>query len=350
MVNHLNEFYEIYSQVPATDRRKLNVLRDDEMNDIFSNLAYSILDSLTSNALIPQREKLNDTILNLIIGLSKDLEYWKIPRNQSYVYFYINWWLKGKNPPPRCQAKIQNELCFEEASQNSPFCELLHNCRFPFCSGQRKNVYTLFCDQHNCEINECNSERFKGAKFCSKHVCPACLITDSKEIRSRNPFSCTIHQCTIERCNKPQIFPYYGFCIDHVCTECALNKTEKHLPRSNSNLCEIHKCCVPNCNVKRVNTEIEFCSIHLCRLCNSDGFLNGADLTCPQSQLCNKHRCSIALCLEQKAHPSLYCANHSCKECLHSKSGIINQSIDKVPRNACKFHKLCEFVSPKGKR
>ena len=64
----------------ALSNKQLMELNENEINMIFKDLAYKFLDDLTSTALISTLNDLNASILNLIEGLSKDLDYWKIPK------------------------------------------------------------------------------------------------------------------------------------------------------------------------------------------------------------------------------------------------------------------------------
>jgi hypothetical protein len=88
----------------------------------------------------------------------------------------------------------------------------------------------------------------------------------------------------------------------------------------------------------------------VCHKINNNN-LKGVDLACPLSQLCQDHRCSMnssgVKCRKERIACSLYCQDHSCKEC---KGGdIINAAIEKAPRNHCAKHALCEFIDRKGK-
>ena len=350
----ISEYEKNHDVKDEATKKKLTDLNDEEMKTIFKNGAIKILEKLKLKSFTFDLDNLSEKILNFIISLSKDLEHWKIPKNMSSIYFYINSWLKGKNPPPRCQAFILNNLlCTEEADKSSQYCRLLHNCRSTLsCNNQRIKPEIQFCLEHSCQIPECKFERFKDTKYCSKHICSACILTNSKEIKCRNPLACNDHKCTINNCNKLQIYPYYGFCFDHVCSECAMtSKTDKHFKRLDGNkICEIHKCRVNSCKNKRLNSTIEFCVYHVCRVCNQNNVLIGADLVCPQSQLCEKHRCSHSnQCSNSKADQSLNCVNHSCKECLALKCSIIYPAVEEIPRNSCKNHPLCQFVNNKGK-
>jgi hypothetical protein len=47
-------------------------------------------------------------MLEMIKGLSSGVEHWKTPANQPQVYFYIRNWLYGRQPPPRCQAFLDD--------------------------------------------------------------------------------------------------------------------------------------------------------------------------------------------------------------------------------------------------
>jgi len=331
-------------------RRKLADLSEHEMKNVFKGVAFDILEKLTLNAFSAEMESFSQTILNFIVGLSKGLEHWKIPHNLSPVYFYTNSWLKGKNPPPRCKAYINEVLCIQEAAENSSFCHLLHKCNSTDCKNQRILPNTPFCLEHLCQYQDCKFERFRDAKFCSKHICPACILTNSKEIKSRHPFACIEHECTVNNCNKLQVYPYYGFCIEHVCTECAITiETKEHFPPLNGKkLCNYHKCFVNDCDHKRLNDAIWFCHYHVCRLCNANEVLSGADILCPQSQLCARHRCVKNMCFDPKYENSSYCVNHSCKGCVVLKCFPIEAADEKAPRNSCKMHSLCHFVSGNG--
>lgn len=352
--NHKDSLNEANDAVQAK-KRKLTELSDDEMKDFFKNYAFIILEKLLMKSFSLELDNLTPSIGNNIGGISKDLEHWKIPINLSPVYFYINSWLKGENPPPRCQALINDILCVEEAAKNSTYCNLLHNCHSISCLNQRIKPQISFCNDHNCQFEECKSERFKNKNYCSKHICPACILTDSNEIKPRNPFACNDHKCKENDCNLLQMYPFNGFCTQHSCTECvAASQTEKHFnkhfPRLNgAKVCEKHKCSVVNCNVKRLNDTIEFCTFHICRLCNKNNILTGADRLCPQSQLCEKHRCSHSNnCFDSKFESSSNCLNHSCKECIALKCSIINPAVHKKPRNSCGIHSLCFFMNIDG--
>ena len=325
------------------------ILNENKIETIFKEIAFEILKKLSLKSLGLEIETYNQSIIDLIDNLTKDLEHWKVPKNQPSVYFYINTWLKGKQPPPRCKAFINELLCFQEADENSPYCKLLHNCKSFSCKNQRI-IGNLFCENHCCQIQNCKNERFKETKFCSKHICSACILTNSKEIKSRDPFACNEHKCMVNDCDKLQIYPYHGYCIEHVCEECAITiKADKHFPKLNeTELCVKHKCCLADCKLKRINSTIEFCACHICRLCSTNNVLIGADKTCPESQLCYKHRCSSNNCLKSKINSSSYCVNHSCKECIALKCSTINPAADEKPRNSCKIHPLCQFVSNKG--
>lgn len=73
-------------------------------------------------------------------------------------------------------------------------------------------------------------------------------------------------------------------------------------------------------------------------------------MLCPNSQLCSEHRCSFSkLCINNKAPNSSNCQTHSCKECIRLGSAKIGVAVSKAPRNTCHLHKLCSFVSKKGK-
>jgi hypothetical protein len=337
--------------VVTNKTRKITELSDDEMQAIYKKWAFKILENFQSNAFSLELEKSSQMILNFIDCLSKNLEHWKVPGNLLPIYFYINFWLKGKQPPPRCQALINEFLCVEEAAKNSFYCQLLHDCRSTSCKNQRISAGITFCNEHICQFQDCKFERYKEIKYCLKHICSACVLTNSKEIKSRNPFACDDHKCKLDNCNKLQVYPYLGLCIEHVCIECATgNKTKIHLRCiNNTKLCLMHKCCITDCNNKRLNYAIEFCVYHICRLCSFSGVLTGADPKCPQSQLCENHRCSYSkACNDPKRGSSIYCANHSCKECVSLNCSTINAAMEKAPRNSCKSHPLCQFVRKNG--
>ena len=75
-----------------------------------------------------------------------------------------------------------------------------------------------------------------------------------------------------------------------------------------------------------------------------------ADIYCPNSQLCNNHRCSYyVMCPQKRTQSSTFCTSHSCRECISTKSNQILAAVNKAPRNTCTRHQLCSFVSWKGK-
>lgn len=187
----------------------------------------------TNNAFINQLNDIDPQILDLMMGISKNLEHWKeVPRDQTNLYFFISSWLKGATPPPRCQALVNNEeFCLEEANPNSTYCDLLHRCksslRGEVCTKKRVHNKGPFCIEHNCTLAECKSERFVTAydvisNYCSKHVCVKCLWSNSKSIMCRS--QCSRHECKQTGCRKLQVLDSLSsFCIDHVCVECILD-------------------------------------------------------------------------------------------------------------------------------
>jgi hypothetical protein len=332
-------------------KKKLIELSDAEMKTLFERVALKILENLTENALSSILSDLSLKILNLISSISNNLNHKKIPDDLPPLYFYINFWLRGHNPPPRCQAFINEVLCEEEASKYSQYCDLLHCCRSNCCKNQRISYDLNFCLEHICQFHECKSETFENTKFCSKHVCPACILANSREVKFRDPYACEEHTCRVDKCNKIQIYPYFGFCIDHVCIECAsLKEAKEHFScLVNSRFCQTHNCSVPNCKNNRLNEEIEYCNFHVCRLCYEKNIFSGADTNYPQSQLCQVHRCSHPdICFEAKVESSMNCVDHSCKECISLKCSTINPAVDQKPRNSCTIHSLCTFVNNEG--
>ena len=347
-------FYSCVLQI-FLDKDKINY---EELN---SDDAFKILQSNTPSACLYSLGDLTNQASQILIELTKNLEHWRIPQNQNSIYFFISNWLKGKNPPPRCQALLNDGvLCLEEASSklDTPYCDILHRCKVSACKNKRTNVEG-FCTDHCClyksqdsKKKSCNVERFKGADFCVKHLCIGCLFNKSTSIKQRNPIACLEHKCTQRNCNLLQVHPH-RFCIDHLCLECASsgriddNSKQKD---SKSFICDFHKCSVSKCDIKRFDEKIKFCSYHICRKCASKNQINGADLLCSDSQLCSEHRCLYSeTCYKEKLISSDYCLEHSCKECISLKCPKINSATEKAPRNTCKSHPLCEYISSKGK-
>jgi hypothetical protein len=321
--------------------------------------AFRLIHSITPNACLFTLGDYTIQASETLNELTKNLEHWKIPQTQNSIYFFISNWLKDKNPPPRCQALLNNgALCLEEASSksNTPYCDILHRCKVKSCKNERINVEGL-CADHCClyqssEPNKkpCIFERFNGADFCVKHLCIGCLLSKSTPVKQRNPIACLDHKCIQRNCNSVQVYPH-RFCIDHICLECASigKKDENPVQKtSGSFICEYHKCSVFNGEMKRFNDNLKFCSYHICRKCKIQ--INGADLKCADSQLCAEHRCSFSdICKKEKLDSSNYCLDHSCKECISLKCARINPATENPPRNSCKSHPLCAFVTTKGK-
>lgn len=78
--------------------------------EIESAKAYMVLETNVFEAFMAKRSRKSN--LDLITGLLKDIEHWKVPRDKSL----INLWLRGTVPPARCQANVNDSLCLEEAS------------------------------------------------------------------------------------------------------------------------------------------------------------------------------------------------------------------------------------------
>lgn len=153
-----------------------------------------------------------------IKGLSSGIEHWKQANNN--ILFLLNCWLRGRNPPPRCQAPlIDGSLCLEEADAKSDYCSLLHKCKSQTtCQLVRLNQLIPFCLLHFCAFDnrysndgkqqKCQAERFSTTSFCSKHVCVGCLLNNSKIIKSGQPRACENHKCVLKGCIEAQMFPH----------------------------------------------------------------------------------------------------------------------------------------------
>lgn len=331
--------------------KAMNTQENQSIENMLSEDAYLFLDHNALSGFLGLIGK-NDKILEVILGLSSGIEHWKAPLKN--LFLLLNWWLRGKNPPPRCKAFFEGSLCLEEADtkSNSPFCIALHKCTTISCKNERPHVTVPFCNLHNClyqekDKNMCKNEGFKTSNFCPNHVCMGCLINSSPKVKCRDPIACEDHKCAKNGCLELQIYPH-RFCQRHICEECAstgdFQKRASKNPKST--FCEVHACLVPSCTNKRVNETTQFCTLHVCRMCTVLKILKGVDQVCPASQLCKEHRCFHSLCRKEKIAYSQNCNDHSCKEC---RGNRINAAIDKPPRNHCVDHMLCEYTSPKGK-
>lgn len=224
------------------------------------------------------------SLANLIIGIKENVEHWKTQRNsrpKKRLYNLIHEWLRGKKPPPRCQAFIADSLCLEEADETrkSPYCRLLHSCAIDLCVNVRKDK-KKFCINHLCAKENCDQERFGQTQFCVKHACVKCLSNESAVTKCGLPIACAQHKCQVNNCNDLQVlFSMSKFCQRHACVMCVVSDRSANVNMrcDGSFVCKVHKCNVNGCSFKRYNLELEQCHIHMCRLCFSNGKLKSVE-------------------------------------------------------------------------
>jgi hypothetical protein len=346
-------------------------LQNRSAEHLDSLTAFRFVESVTGNGFVASllgldKNPIKNSISAMIFNLIENFEHWKKAQDQpERIYFYLNWWLRGLNPPPRCAATLAGlgEQCLEEADCIlSPYCQSLHCCKSTAattpCQNERVTPVVPLCAEHVCKyrpdnpaLEACKHERIPGAELCKLHVCVGCLLNKVAVCKMREPKACPDHKCSLPECQRLQMFEQI-FCAEHVCEQCVVTSYANVRPHSgNSSFCDSHRCSIARCTFKKYNEETPFCNFHLCRVCAKDDVANGVSLAVVDSQLCDHHRCSYDLldCQHERADSSAFCTNHSCKECVRSKASPVGAATDRPPRNSCVKHPLCEFETDEKK-
>ena len=109
--------------------------------------------------------------------------------------------------------------------------------------------------------------------------------------------------------------------------------------------CKKHTCNVPDCHNVQLHPN-KFCEEHCCAEC----LRIGEPCTAPQKNgLCATHRCEAGNCTNPRAFErSTFCIQHTCRVCIEKDVTRANVTLSSVPRNTCRDHPLCEFVSEDG--
>lgn len=293
--------------------------------------------------------------------------------NDKYK-FYLEEWLKGSVPPPRCIGKVTlpsgaQGQCLEHAGENCDCCDAYHRCynisECIRCSNQCEYPISKYCQPHRCIVKDdrgvlCANQMSNVSKYCFDHICGGCRVPN---LRPKNgPFSCDIHRCKVELikpCLKLELYPH-PYCEDHTCIACVeLNIIPANqIVNGSTKLCSRHNCAYREC-VSYIYChpnkamQSRFCKVHSCVLCiqlNSSA-VKEVDGSMPTSQLCNDHKCQYAdiPCSNAVVPNSKFCHLHTCKICHKCNLYAQYQLTDIHPRNVCFLHPLCCYISLNGK-
>lgn len=318
----------------------------------------------------------------------REAEHWvsEGAPEKEQVFSWIEKWLVGKTPPPRCAftRRLQDEEfrcmnhCRSRDDVGSLFCWELHSCRSTrqlqssssssCCANPRSELRgVMLCDEHRCRFtapllpqNPCVLECKAGTSFCPDHCCPVCLLTPSGSAAVMpvdGSHACAAHQCRVLNCAKAQLAPF-EFCVDHCCIKCITEGSVSSFSRciATTPFCSMHKCSLDRCKNSSVGRGSggdshrpghHFCEKHQCRLCDEC-----VDLTNNETilaGLCTQHRCAhpFYFCPSVAATTN-YCADHTCRICTLEGSEAFGPVNELPPRHTCDMHPLCQQVLKDG--
>ena len=306
----------------------------------------------------------------------REVEHWLLSegaQEKEQVLSWIEKWLVGKSPPPRCTFTRRRQdddfRCMNHcrSRDGGSFCWELHCCRstqsHSFCANPRPDLRgVMFCDEHRCRFtsllsqNPCILECKAGTSFCPDHCCPVCLLTPSPSAVQPvdGSHACAAHQCRVLNCAKAQLVPF-EFCVDHCCAKCIAEGSVSPFSRcvATTPFCSMHKCSLDRCKNSSIDRgggdsdRPHFCEKHKCMLCdecvdltNNEAILAG---------LCTQHRCAhpFYFCPNVAATTN-YCADHTCKVCTLEGRDAFGPVNELPPRHTCDMHPLCQQVLRDG--
>lgn len=313
-----------------------------------------------------------ETAKSDVTTLAEDVEHWitNEPRLSRWC-FLIDRWLRGDQPPPRCKAH-EEDGCVFAVSVPGAYCEYLHSCRYSAGCPMRRSAIgaVVYCDEHRCPaVNEidgspCVMPRRRNREACTEHSCRYCVrarLEHIKCISGPRALACSDHGCCFDGCLREHVSPKLGACVIHCCRLClAISKdqTDDYVLGSlcvrleDSDYCLDHSCTLKQCSNMRAKSSSEvlqnFCELHACIRCS--GIRQVVDPICPQSRLCERHRCAHAdatgrPCESERVDASTFCEEHVCRVCQLEGLALDRPVFESPPRNVCKDHPLCIFQS-----
>jgi hypothetical protein len=197
-----------------------------DVAELTSIECYQLCLRVFSSNMCPESSSVNEeSVISLLEKLSSDIEHWRSPIDCTRMFFVIDRWLNGCQPPPRCRLIHEGVQCMEISEEKDSYCEQLHRCKSTLvkCGGLRGTYEDQFCSDHRCmsvteDGKHCLLERFEDSEYCDVHTCIGCVQQGIRPIGCCSPLACPRHQCSLRLCNRPRIFPNL-FCGDHCCLE-----------------------------------------------------------------------------------------------------------------------------------
>ncbi len=259
-------------------------------------------------------------------------------------------------------------------------------CKKKGCWGSPVNKKFLFCYDHTCAIDDCDSLKLNGRETCAFHGCkaPSCVApaahSSSNGIKLYYRF-CGKHNCVVYDCSNTRPGDSRERCDRHTCIEdkCDGFAQDAHTKSKNqSNYCAKHQigfCSHNDCSEKTKDNNT-YCEQHICKEKDCDSFcryqIDGkfnekltfcknhqgkwcADVSClnkhiDNSEFCNSHVCAEDNCSDYTSHglgkKNSYCDRHK-KELYCNKkycdSVVATKGIPYCVRHNCKVKNCTEI-------
>ena len=310
-------------KIRTLSREKCNNTSMNVFN-LLQNFEYGLISDENINLIRCQMQSFVNEVCYWRCTFSPNITK-KLSVDSLQLIFWLQNWMSGADPPPRCSSPCCTYLAVEDAK----YC-YDHQCQAQNCKDIRSYL-SRYCSSHTCGlISSCPEDRLLGSKYCNTHTCPACLL--SKE---QNPsticdssLSCSKHRCehfnqNNERCINFQDIPF-EYCDSHCCITCkelggkvfcsSIAKDEE------CRYSDLHICNMTYC-IHRRSICSRFCNSHTCVACIDTSNLLSVDTSCPDCELCEKHRCAVESCRNLRGESSFYCADHERKLIVASKKG-----------------------------
>jgi hypothetical protein len=161
-----------------------------------------------------------------IDGLTEQVQHYNHQHPGDIVYD----WIRGLKPLPRCTFVPDNNTskgCRKLSHAPSPALCVEHQCRYVGgevrCHRPVKQQGKIFCLDHSCDAEDCESHRIDKQKFCRFHCCKKCVelgLTSELAVDDPPRNVCLQHPiCSNIIClNYAKLNSYY--CADHELLVC----------------------------------------------------------------------------------------------------------------------------------
>jgi hypothetical protein len=282
-------------------------------------------------------------VISIVPNLCHRMEHWKIGDGQRDLTL-LGQWLRGNNPPPRCQYSFIKKGTEQQCLESTPadglsYCRKFHACAFPNCSLLRSSLSHNFCEEHRCRATHLESEilceeaHIPESTFCPSHCCVVCLVKE-REVGE----VCKAHCCKRDDQCKNSCVGNFNFCVTHCCPNCIRDRMVSKSSGSDklSQYCkDFHRCRFPSCS-SEIQLFSGFCARHTCCFCDQRVLYEDILLCLNHKCQFNLEDCSSPIARDVNGKLSKFCDLHTCQTC--AKNGNELNRYVSLPGYTCSEH------------